>query len=138
MHREVSSLVVQYGYRTLGMLILLAIFSTFLLTEYFLSGETNTFFLVLSIVFYPITLILFVGFRLTVVDRIHKKYFHSETLLRKIGKVSKGSSAGNKGSANISSEDWSFICDSNTKEGDTVEIIEILEDNVTLKVRKIS
>jgi membrane protein implicated in regulation of membrane protease activity len=137
MPREVSPLIVKYGYRTLAILILLTVFSTFLLVEYFLSGDKNTFLLALSIIFYPLTIILFVAFRLTVVDRIHKKYFQNETLLNKSGKVLKGSSVGSKGSANISNEDWSFICDSTTKEGDTVEVIGILDDNITLKVRKI-
>ena len=138
MRREVSPLIVKYGYRTLAILILLAIFSTYLLTEYFLSGEKNTFLLALSIIFYPITIILFVGFRLTVVDRIHKKYFHNETLMNKSGRVSKESGVGIKGSANISNEEWSFICDSITNEGDTVEVVGILDDNVTLRVKKIA
>ncbi|MGC8563030.1 MAG: NfeD family protein [Thermoplasmata archaeon] len=137
MRREVSPLIVKYGYRTLAILILLTVFSTYLLTEYFLSGEKNTFLLALSIIFYPLTIILFVGFRLTVVDRIHKKYFHNETLLNKSGKVSKGSVVGIKGSVNIANEDWSFICDSTTNEGDTVEVVGILEDNVTLRVKRI-
>lgn len=138
MPKEVSPIIVKYGYRTLGILIMLVAFSTFLLIEYFLSGERNAFFLALSIIFYPITLILFVGFRLTVVDRINKKYFQNETLLGKSGKVKKGSSAGAKGTVNISSEDWSFVCDSSTEEGDTVEVIETLEDGITIKVRRIS
>ncbi|MGC8618487.1 MAG: NfeD family protein [Thermoplasmata archaeon] len=137
MRREVSPLIVKYGYRTLAILILLTVFSTYLLAEYFLSGEKNTFLLALSIIFYPLTIILFVGFRLTVVDRIHKKYFHNETLLNKSGKVSKGSVVGIKGSVNIANEDWSFICDSTTNEGDTVEVVGILEDNVTLRVKRI-
>lgn len=137
MSREVSSLIVKYGYRTLAILILLTIFSTYLLVEYLLSGEKNTFLLALSVIFYPLTIILFVGFRLTVVDRIHKKYFHNETLLNKSGKVLKGSATGIKGSANIANEDWSFVCDSTTSEGDTVEVVGILDDNITLKVKRI-
>lgn len=138
MRREVSPLIVKYGYRTLAILTLMAIFSTYLLIEYFLSGEKNTFLLVLASIFYPLTIILFVGFRLTVVKKIHKKYFHNETLLNKSGKVSKGAEVGIKGSANISNEDWSFICDSITNVGDTVEVVGILEDNATLKVKKVA
>jgi|GEM_PF-781965 membrane-bound ClpP family serine protease len=138
MPREVSNLVVKYGYRTLIVLILLLIFSTYLLLEYFISRETNVFLLALSIIFYVITVILFIGFRLTIVDKIHKKYFHNEVLIGQKGKVLKGVNAGTKGTANVMNEDWGFICDSDTRDGDIVTVEEIMEDNVTLKVRKSS
>lgn len=136
MPRQLSPLVVKYGYRTIIVLVLLLIFSIFLLVEYFISEETNIFTLALAIIFFLITLILFIGFRLTIVNKIEKKYFHMETLIGQSGKVLKGVKAGEKGTVNVSNEDWSFICNSDTSDGENVTITEIMDDRITLKVRK--
>ncbi|MCL4447827.1 MAG: hypothetical protein M0Z77_07060 [Thermoplasmatales archaeon] len=138
MSREVSSIIVKYGYRTLIILSILLAFSTFLLVAYIASKESNAFFLSLSIVFYLLTLILFVGFRLTKVERIHKKYFHTETLVGKGGRITKGVTAGNLGSVTVMNEEWSFVCDTNTSFNDEVVVTQVMDDRVTLRVRKSS
>ncbi|MEM0127897.1 MAG: NfeD family protein [Thermoplasmatales archaeon] len=137
MPREVSRVTVKYGYRTIGLLISLAAFAIFLLTEYFLTGGI-VFFLVFSIIIFVVLIFLFIGFSLTTSSRITKRYFHSDTLKGQNGNVVKGVPAGVKGTVTVLNEDWSFISDSDTSDGDLVTVIDVLEDGVTLKVRKIS
>jgi membrane protein implicated in regulation of membrane protease activity len=137
MPREVSRITVKYGYRTIGLLVALAAFAAFLLAEYFISGGI-VFFLVFSIIIFVITIFLFIGFSLTTSSRITKKYFHPENLVGKTGKVLKGVPAGEPGTVTVVNEDWSFICDSDTSDGDMVTVVEVLDDKVTLKVRKVS
>ncbi len=131
------TLIQRYGYRTIIVLILLFVFSTFLLFEYIVTGYVHTTLLILSILFYTITIVLIVGFSLTRVKKINKSYFTMESLLGKTGKVIKACKPGEKGSATVASEDWSIESDQELFEGDTIEVIGIMEDKVTLKVKKI-
>ncbi|MEM0073613.1 MAG: NfeD family protein [Thermoplasmatales archaeon] len=137
MPKEVSRLTVKYGYRTIGLLVALTIFALFLLSEYFLAGQV-VLFLVLSIILLVVVVFLFIGFSLTTSSRITKRYFHIENLKGQKGSVVKGVPAGTKGTVTVLNEDWSFICDSDTNDGDVVTVIDVLEDKVTLRVKKLS
>ncbi len=136
MNRGTSRLTVKYGYRTMGLLIVLLAFSAFLLVEYLVTGENTPFFLALSIVFFLLTLILFVGFSQTVVTRIEKRYFHSENLIGHSGKILKAARAGERGTVNVLNEDWSFVCDSDTNVDETVTVRNIMDDKITLQVER--
>lgn len=138
MAKEVSPIIVKYGYRVIVVLFLLFIFSIYLLVEYFLSGRTNNFYLAISIIFFLITLLLFLGFRITIVHKIEKKYFQLDTLIGQTGRVSKGVHSGERGTLNVSNEDWSFICNSDTTDGEIVTVVEVLADQALLKVKKSS
>jgi len=138
MPKEPSKLMMKYGYRTIIMLALLLIFSIFLLVEYLLTKEENPLLLAISTVFFLITIILSVGFSLTTVIRIEKKYFHSETLIGQKGRVTKGVIAGVRGTVTVANEDFSFISNSDTSDGETVTVSKIMDDNVTLVVRRSS
>ena len=83
-----------------------------------------------------LTLILLVGFRLTRVERIHKKYFHAETLVGQKGRITKGVPSGNPGSVTVMNEDWSFVCDSDTSDNEAITVTEVMDDGVTLRVAK--
>ncbi|MCL4333203.1 MAG: hypothetical protein M1290_00510 [Candidatus Thermoplasmatota archaeon] len=134
MGRGPSRLTVKYGYRTLGLLIFLLIFSTFLLYEYFAGKERMPLFLALAVIFYIITLVLFVGFSYTVVTRIEKKYYRVDDLVGQTGKVFKGVKAGERGTVNVRNEDWTFVCDSDTSDEQIVTVKRVMEDRVTLVV----
>ncbi len=130
------SITQRYGYRTLILLILILIFASYLLFEYYYTGAVHTTLIVLSILFYFIDIVLFIGFSLTRVKKINKAYFKMEALIGKEGKVIKGCRPGEKGSATVSSEDWTIESDEELKEGDIITVTGVLEDNITLKVKK--
>ena len=131
------TLIQRYGYRTIVILILLFVFSTFLLFEYIVTGYIHITILILSILFYLITIVLIVGFSLTRVKKINKSYFTMDSLIGKTGKVIKSCKTGEKGAATVASEDWSIESDEELFEGDTIKVVGIMEDKVTLKVKKI-
>jgi membrane-bound ClpP family serine protease len=131
------TLIQRYGFRTIIILILLFVFSTFLLFEYIITGYVHTTILILSILFYFITAVLLVGFSLTRVKKINKSYFTMDSLIGKTGKVIKACKPGEKGSATVASEDWSIESDEELFEGDTIVVIGVLEDKITLIVKKI-
>ncbi|MGC8645052.1 MAG: NfeD family protein [Thermoplasmata archaeon] len=137
MAKQVSGFTVKYGYRTVGLLVALAAFAFFLLAEYFISGGVALF-LVFSILIFVITVFLLIGFSLTTSSRITKRYFHPDNLVGQTGRVLKGVPAGEVGTVTVVNEDWSFISDSDTNDGDIVVVTEVLEDKVTLKVKKAS
>lgn len=128
----------RYGYRTFIILIIIFIFSTFLLVEYLTTGQVHPTLLVLSILFYIIFVILAIGFSLTNVKKINKKYFQTDSLIGQKGRVTRGVKAGERGTAQVSNEEWSFVCDSDTYDNELIEVVAIMEDKVTLKIRKLS
>jgi membrane protein implicated in regulation of membrane protease activity len=136
--RSELTIMQKYGYRTFIILILLFIFSTFLLIEYLITGQDHPTLLVLAILFYIIFLILAIGFSLTNVKKINKKYFQTDSLIGQKGRVTRGVKAGEKGTAQVSNEEWSFICDSDTYDNELVEVTGVLEDKVTIKIKKLS
>ncbi|MCL5681053.1 MAG: hypothetical protein M1515_03275 [Candidatus Thermoplasmatota archaeon] len=137
-NKSETTLTAKYGFRTFFVLLILFIFSTFLLIEYFASGQQQPSILALSILFYIIFAILLIGFRLTNVKNIRKRYFHPDSVVGQVGRVTKGVPAGQRGGVQIESEEWSFISDSDTKDNENVEVVRVMEDKVTLKVKKIS
>jgi membrane protein implicated in regulation of membrane protease activity len=138
MAKEVSNFTVKYGFRAMVPLSIILIFALFLLIEYLSSGRNDSLLLALSIVFFLTDALLFIGFTITISTRITKKYFHPETLVGRTGRVINGRPANNLGTVTVMNEDWSFICDSDTNDNDIVEVIEVMDDKVTLKVRKTS
>ncbi len=137
-NKQELTIMQRYGYRTFIILILIFIFSTFLLVEYFQSDQTHPTLLILAILFYLIFVILLIGFSLTNVKKINKKYFQTTTLIGQKGRVTRGVKAGEIGSAQVSNEEWSFVSESDTKENDLIEVIAVMDDKITLKVKKIS
>jgi membrane-bound ClpP family serine protease len=131
------TLIQRYSFRTIIILILLFVFSTFLLFEYIVTGYIHITILILSILFYLITIVLIVGFSLTGFKKINKSYFTIDSLIGKTGKVIKSCKPGEKGAATVASEDWSIESDEELFEGDTIKVVGIMEDEVTLKVKKI-
>lgn len=138
MSKEPNAFTVKYGFRVVVPVSLVSIFAIFLLVEYLLTGRKDSILLALAIAFFVIDLILIVGFGLTTSSRITKKYYHTETLIGQNGRVIKGVPARNTGTVTVSSEDWSFTCDSDTSDNEIVTIVDVFPDNVTLKVRKTS
>ncbi|MCL4450993.1 MAG: NfeD family protein [Candidatus Thermoplasmatota archaeon] len=138
MPKQPSKFAVKYGYRAVVPLAILLIFAIYLLIEYLITGMNNSFLLAFSIVFFLITLLLFVGFSITISKRITKKYFHPETLVGQTGRVLKGVPANELGTVVVMSEDWSFICDTETHDNDQVTVIGVQEESATLRVKKIS
>jgi membrane-bound ClpP family serine protease len=138
MAKEVSNFTVKYGFRAMVLLSIILIFAFFLLIEYLSSGKNDSLLLALSIVFFVTDALLFVGFTITISTRITKKYFHTETLVGQTGRVINGRPAKSLGTVTVMNEDWSFICDSDTHDNEIVEVIEVMDDKVTLKVRKTS
>ena len=138
MPKQPSKFAVKYGYRAVVPLAILLIFAIYLLIEYLITGMNNSFLLAFSIVFFLITLLLFVGFSITISNRITKKYFHPETLVGQSGRVLKGVPANELGTVVVMSEDWSFICDTETHDNDQVTVIGVQEESATLRVKKIS
>ncbi len=137
-NRSELTIMQKYGYRTFIILILLFIFATFLLVEYLITGQDHPTLLVLAILFYIILLILGIGFSLTNVKKINKKYFQTDTLVGQKGRVTRGVKAGEKGTAQVANEEWSFICDSDTFDNELIEVTGVLDDKVTLKIKKLS
>ena len=54
------------------------------------------------------------------------------------GRVLKGVPANELGTVVVMSEDWSFICDTETHDNDQVTVIGVQEESATLRVKKIS
>ena len=138
MPKEPSNFAVKYGFRAIVPVAIILIFAFYLLTEYLISGSTNSFLLALSIVFFATGLLLFVGFTITISNRITKKYFHTETLVGQSGRIIKGVPANTVGTVAVLSEDWSFVCDADTSDNEMVTVTEVQDDKVTLIVKKIS
>lgn len=136
MKKGISRIKVKYGYRTLGLLVVLLVFSIILLVEYIITEESNPLLIGVSMVFFVITAILFVGFSQTSVMRIEKRYFHNDSLIGLGGRVVKGSRAGERGTMYARNEEWSFVCDSDTTSNESVVVKEVMEDRVTLRVEK--
>lgn len=136
--REPSNFTVKYGLRAIIPVSIIALFALFLLVEYLISGRTNSFLLAFSIVFFVTALLLFVGFTITISNRITKKYFHTETMVGQPGRVIRGVPAKTVGTVNVMNEEWSFVCDSDTFDNEAVTVLEVMEDNVTLRVKKFS
>ncbi|MCL4446956.1 MAG: NfeD family protein [Thermoplasmatales archaeon] len=138
MPKEPSKFAVKYGYRAVVPLAIILIFAFYLLVEYLVTGMNNNFVLAFSIVFFLIAILLFVGFTITISNRITKKYFHTETVVGQTGRVLKGVPANQIGTVVVMSEDWSFICDTDTYDNELVTVIGIQEDTATLRIKKIS
>ncbi len=136
MAKEPSNFAVKYGFRAVVPLAIIFIFALFLLVEYLISGMSNTFLLAISIVFFVIDLLLFVGFSITVSHRITKKYFQMGTLVGQTGRVLRGVPANEVGTVVVMSEDWSFTCDVETYDNEQVTVVSVQDDNATLRVKK--
>ncbi len=138
MAKEPSKFTVKYGYRAVVPIAIITIFALYLLIEYFITGRNNSFMLAFSIVFFLIALLLFVGFSITISQRITKKYFSKETMIGQTGRVLKGVPANEIGTVVVKSEDWSFVCDEDTIDNELVTVVAVQDDSATLKVRKSS
>ncbi|MEM0135544.1 MAG: NfeD family protein [Thermoplasmatales archaeon] len=138
MQKQPSKFAVKYGYRAVVPLAIIIIFAFYLLIEYLITGESNSFLLAFSIVFFVIAALLFVGFSITISKRITKKYFHTGSLVGQTGRVLKGVPANELGTVVVMSEDWSFVCDTETHDNELVTVIGVQEETATLTVKKIS
>ncbi len=138
MKKQPSAFTVRYGFRAIVPVAIISFFTVFLFAEYLYTGRGDSTLLALTILFLIIDLILVGGFRITISSWITKKYYHPETMVGETGRVIKGASAGETGTVTVASEDWSFVCDSDTYDNEIVTVVQVMPDNVILKVRKIS
>lgn len=138
MAKEPGNFAVKYGFRAVVPLAIIFVFALILLVEYLITGMGNTFLLAISIVFFVIDVLLFVGFSITVSHRITKKYFNRGSLVGQTGRVLKGAPANDMGTVVVMSEDWSFICDVDTYDNELVTVVSVKDDNATLRVKKSS
>ncbi len=135
MPKEPSDFTVKYGMRVIVPLALFLLVAVLFLVLYFNTGRNDNVLLGLFFLFLIVTVLLFFGFRITISNRITKKYFHTETLIGQKGRVIKGVPAETLGTVNILNEDWSFLCDSDTSDNQIVTVTEVLEDTATLRVK---
>ena len=76
------------------------------------------------------------GFKTTAVRRITKKYYTVDTVIGKQGIAKVSFDAGAKGVVNVESEYWSAVTADRIAEGDSVSVISVESDKVTLRVKK--
>lgn len=76
------------------------------------------------------------GFKTTAVRRVSKRYYTMDTIVGKEGVAKSGFDQGNKGVVNVDNEYWSAVTSDRISEGDTVTVVSVESDKVTLRVRK--
>ncbi len=136
-NRKELTIIDRYGYRTFIILLLILIFAIYLIYLYFSTGEVHSSYLFLSVLFLIIAVIIFVGFRFTIIKKIDKIYFNTNTMIGESGIVITPASAGLKGTVRIQHEEWSFTSNEDMQVNDKVEVISVMDDKVTMVVRKI-
>jgi membrane-bound ClpP family serine protease len=123
-----------FGIRPLLLVIAIVVVGIYVLAEGIYASDPEV-----GVIGIVITLIgagLGYGFRLTTIHKITKRYYHVSTVVGKTG-VSKSSfDPSNKGVVNVENEYWSAISDERIGEGESVIVISVAQDKVTLKVRK--
>ena len=123
-----------FGIRQLALVAAVVVIGIIFVVEGAVAGQTEN--LVAGIIIVLIGVGLGYGFKTTAVRRVSKRYYSTDTIVGKEGVAKSGFDAGNKGVVYVDNEYWSAVTSDRISEGDSVTVVSVVSDKVTLRVRK--
>lgn len=123
-----------FGIRQLALIAAVIVIGLVLIVEGAVAGLMEN--LVAGVVIVLIGVGLGYGFKTTAVRRVSKRYYTTDTIVGKEGVAKSGFDEGNKGVVNVDNEYWTAVTSDRISEGDTVTVVSVEIDKVTLRVKK--